>query len=202
MAEEKKTQVAVIGAGPGGYPAAFRAADLGLDVTIIDPEANPGGVCLYRGCIPSKALLHAAKVITEAEEASRFGVSFEKPDIDIDKLRGWKDEVVGKLVGGLGQLAKQRKIRHVRGRAKFIDKNTLAIENEDGSAEQLEFENAIIATGSRPAVISGLPASRNILDSTSALDLPDIPGSMLVVGGGYIGLELGTVYAALGTEVS
>ncbi len=202
MAEEKKTQVAVIGAGPGGYPAAFRAADLGLDVTIIDPEANPGGVCLYRGCIPSKALLHAAKVITEAEEASRFGVSFEKPDIDIDKLRGWKDEVVGKLVGGLGQLAKQRKIRHVRGRAKLVDKNTLAIENEDGSVEQLKFENAIIATGSRPTVIPGLPASGNILDSTSALDLPEIPRSMLVVGGGYIGLELGTVYAALGTEVS
>jgi len=202
MAEEKKTQVAIIGAGPGGYPAAFRAADLGLDVTIIDPEANPGGVCLYRGCIPSKALLHAAKVITEAEEASRFGVSFEKPAIDLGKLRGWKDDVVGKLVGGLGQLAKQRKIKHVRGRAKFIDRNTLTIENEDGSAGQLKYENAIIATGSRPAVIPGLPASRNILDSTSALDLPDIPGSMLVVGGGYIGLELGTVYAALGTEVS
>lgn len=202
MAEEKKTQVAIIGAGPGGYPAAFRAADLGLDVTIIDPEADPGGVCLYRGCIPSKALLHAAKVITEAEEASRFGVSFEKPGIDLDKLRGWKDDVVGKLVGGLGQLAKQRKIRYIRGRAKFIDKNTLAIENEDGSAGRLQYENAIISTGSRPAVIPGLPASRNILDSTSALDLPDIPKSMLVVGGGYIGLELGTVYAALGTEVS
>jgi len=202
MTEEKKTQVAVIGAGPGGYPAAFRAADLGLEVTIIDPEADPGGVCLYRGCIPSKALLHAAKVITEAEEASRFGVSFEKPAIDLDKLRGWKDDVVGKLVGGLGQLAKQRKVKHVRGRAKFIDKNTLAIENEDGSADQIKYENAIIATGSRPAVIPGLPDSRNILNSTSALDLPDIPGSILVVGGGYIGLELGTVYAALGAEVS
>lgn len=202
MTEEKKTQVAVIGAGPGGYPAAFRAADLGLDVTIIDPEANPGGVCLYRGCIPSKALLHAARVITEAEEASRFGITFEEPVIDPGKLRGWKDEVVGKLVGGLGQLAKQRKIKHTRGRAKFIDKYTLTIEKEDGSAEQIKFDNCIIATGSRPAVIPGLPESSKILDSTSALDLPDIPKSMLVVGGGYIGLELGTVYAALGTEVS
>lgn len=202
MAEEKKTQVAVIGAGPGGYPTAFRAADLGLDVTIIDPEADPGGVCLYRGCIPSKALLHAAKVITEADETSRFGITFEKPGIDLDKLRGWKDDVVGKLVGGLGQLAKQRKIKHVRGRAKFVDKNTLAIEKDDKSVEHIKFENAIIATGSRPAVIPGFPDSRNKLDSTSALDLPDIPKSMLVVGGGYIGLELGTVYAALGTEVS
>lgn len=202
MTEENKTQVAIIGAGPGGYPAAFRAADLGLEVTIIDPEANPGGVCLYRGCIPSKALLHAARVITEAEEASHFGVSFGRPEINIDKLREWKDEVVGKLVGGLGQLAKQRKIKHIRGRAKFIDKNTLSIEKDDGRAEQLSFESCIIATGSRPAVIPGLPESRHILDSTSALDLPDIPRSMLVVGGGYIGLELGTVYAALGTEVS
>jgi dihydrolipoamide dehydrogenase len=202
MTEEKTTQAAVIGAGPGGYPAAFMAADLGLEVTIIDPEENPGGVCLYRGCIPSKALLHAAKVITEAEESSRFGITFEKPAIDIDKLRAWKDDVVGKLVGGLGQLAKQRKVKYIRGRAKFIDKNTLAIETADGTAEQLRFEYAVIATGSRPAVLPGLTASDKILDSTSALDLPGIPKSMLVVGGGYIGLELGTVYFALGTEVS
>ncbi|MEW6143788.1 MAG: dihydrolipoyl dehydrogenase [Thermodesulfobacteriota bacterium] len=202
MTEENKTQVAVIGAGPGGYPAAFLAADLGLDVTVIDPETNPGGVCLYRGCIPSKALLHAAKVITEAGEASRFGITFEKPAVDISRLREWKDEVVGKLVGGLGQLAKQRKIKYIKGRARFIDSHTLEIKTNEGGTESLKFENAVIATGSRPAVIPGLGASGNILDSTSALDLPDIPKTLLVVGGGYIGLELGTVYSALGTEVS
>jgi dihydrolipoamide dehydrogenase len=202
MTEEKTTQAAVIGAGPGGYPAAFMAADLGLEVTIIDPEENPGGVCLYRGCIPSKALLHAAKVITEAGEASRFGIAFEKPAIDIERLREWKDEVVGKLVGGLGQLAKQRKVKYIRGRAKFIDPRTLEIKTNDGSTESLKFEYAVIATGSRPAVLPGLNTSDKILDSTSALDLPEIPKTMLVVGGGYIGLELGTVYAALGTEVS
>jgi dihydrolipoamide dehydrogenase len=202
MTEEKTTQAAVIGAGPGGYPAAFMAADLGLEVTIIDPEENPGGVCLYRGCIPSKALLHAAKVITEAGEASRFGIAFEKPAIDIERLREWKDEVVGKLVGGLGQLAKQRKVKYIKGRAKFIDPRTLEIKTNDGSTESLKFEYAVIATGSRPAVLPGLNTSDKILDSTSALDLPEIPKTMLVVGGGYIGLELGTVYAALGTEVS
>ncbi len=202
MTEENKTQVAVIGAGPGGYPAAFLAADLGLDVTIIDPENNPGGVCLYRGCIPSKALLHAARVITDAEQASDWGIAFEKPTVDIDKLREWKNEVVGKLVGGLGQLAKQRKIKYVEGRAKFVDSHTLEIKTNGGGTELLKFENAVIATGSRPAEIPGLNASHNILDSTSALDLPDIPKTMLIVGGGYIGLELGTVYSALGTEVS
>jgi dihydrolipoamide dehydrogenase len=202
MTEEKKTQVAVIGAGPGGYPAAFLAADLGLDVTMIDPETNPGGVCLYRGCIPSKALLHAAKVITEAGEASRFGITFEKPVVDLSRLREWKDEVVGKLVGGLGQLARQRKVKYIKGRARFADPHTLEIKTNEGSEETLRFEHAVIATGSRPAVIPGLSTSGKILDSTSALDLPGIPKTMLVVGGGYIGLELGTVYSALGTEVS
>ncbi len=202
MSEEKKTQVAIIGAGPGGYPAAFLAADLGLEVTIIDPEKNPGGVCLYRGCIPSKALLHAAQVITEAEQASQWGIGFGKPAIDIDKLRDWKNGVVEKLVGGLGQLAKQRKVRHIQGRAKFLDGHTLEIKTNEGATESLRFENAVIATGSRPAVIPGLNTSQNILDSTSALDLPSIPKTMLIVGGGYIGLELGTVYSALGTEVS
>ncbi len=205
MAEEKtnRTQVAVIGAGPGGYPAAFLAADLGLDVTLIDPEENPGGVCLYRGCIPSKALLHVAKLIAEAAHSSAWGVEFGKPRIDLDKLREWKNRVVGKLVGGLGQLSRQRKINYVQGRAAFSDSHTLEIKRNDGETEMLSFENAVIGTGSRPSAIPGIPeGSPRILDSTSALDLPYIPKTMLIVGGGYIGLELGTVYAALGTEVS
>jgi len=198
----KNTQIAVIGGGPGGYPAAFLAADLGLQVTLIDNEPNPGGVCLYRGCIPSKALLHAARVITEAKEASNWGISFSEPDIDIDKLRNWKDNVVGKMTGGLGQLCKHRKISYIQGRAKFLSNETLEIQNQKGR-ELLSFENAIIATGSRPAILSDLSIdSPHLLDSTSGLDLPDVPKTMLVVGGGYIGLELGTVYAALGTKVS
>ena len=197
-----KTQVAVIGAGPGGYPCAFLAADLGLEVTLIDPEENPGGVCLYRGCIPSKALLHAAKVITEADHASTLGIEFGRPKIELDKLRAWKDRVVQKLVGGLGQLSGKRNITYVRGRATFIDPNTLLIKKEDGGEERLTFEQAVVATGSRPSSIPSFPESPDILNSTSALDLPEIPGTMLVVGGGYIGLELGTVYSALGTEVS
>ncbi len=197
------TQVAVIGAGPGGYPAAFLAADLGLEVTLIDPEDNPGGVCLYRGCIPSKALLHTAKVIAEADHFKNLGVTFSKPKIDLDKLRGWKDGVVQKLVGGLGALSRQRKITYVQGRAVFLDSETLEIQRTDGTKETLQFEKAVIATGSRPAQIPSFPnESEHLLDSTSALDLPDIPKTMLVVGGGYIGLELGTVYAALGTKVS
>jgi dihydrolipoamide dehydrogenase len=202
MPEQKKAQVAVIGAGPGGYPTAFLAADLRLQVTLIDPEENPGGVCLYRGCIPSKALLHAAKVLTEAERASRWGITFAKPQIDPDKLRQWKNEVVEKHAGGLGQLTRQRKIRHVRGVARFLDHYSLEIKTKEGETEILKFENAVIATGSRPATIPGLDASPALLDSTSALDIPGIPKTMLIVGGGYIGLELGTVYAALGTEIS
>ncbi|MEQ9618669.1 MAG: dihydrolipoyl dehydrogenase [Deltaproteobacteria bacterium] len=200
--ENKSTQVAVIGAGPGGYPAAFLAADLGLEVTLIDPEENPGGVCLYRGCIPSKALLHVAKVITEAEHASNWGIEYKKPEIDIDKLREWKNGVVQKLVGGLGQLSKKRKINYVRGRAKFTDSGKLEIKLNDGKTRSLSFEKAVIATGSSPVKMPGVPDSPNVLDSTSGLDLPEAPDTMLIVGGGYIGLELGTVYAALGTEVS
>lgn len=198
----KKTQIAVIGAGPGGYPAAFLAADRGLNVTLIDSETNPGGVCLYRGCIPSKALLHAARVIAEAKEASNWGVSFSNPVIDIGKLRDWKDKVVQKMTGGLGQLTKHRKIEYVKGHAKFWDRNTLNIQNENGS-ELLNFEHAVIATGSRPAKLPNLSIdSERVLDSTSGLELPDVPKNMLIVGGGYIGLELGTVYAALGTKIS
>jgi dihydrolipoamide dehydrogenase len=200
---ENTTQVAIIGAGPGGYPAAFLATDLGLQVTMIDPEDNPGGVCLYRGCIPSKALLHTAKIISEAQDSTNWGITFSKPKIDLDKLRDWKNGVVEKLVGGLGQLSRQRKVTYIQGRATFLDSSTLEIKKSDGETLQLTYESAVIATGSRPAQVPGFPNdSPHLLDSTSALDLPDIPKTMLVVGGGYIGLELGTVYAALGTKVS
>jgi len=196
------TQVAVIGGGPGGYGAAFMAADLGLRVAIVDPEPNPGGVCLYRGCIPSKALLHAAKVIGESRQAADWGIEFSEPKIDLDKLRAWKEGVVNKLTGGLGQLSKQRKVDFIRGRAAFLDSRTLKIEGQDGE-RRLVFDNAILATGSRPASPPALSLdSPRIMDSTAALELDDIPKSMLVIGAGYIGLELGTVYAALGTQVS
>jgi dihydrolipoamide dehydrogenase len=197
------TQLAVIGGGPGGYPAAFLAADLGMQATLIDLEPRPGGVCLYRGCIPSKTLLHAAKLLTEAREAADWGIEFSDPKIDIDKLRAWKERVVDQLTAGVGQLAKQRKISFVQGRASFLDANTLKIERVSGEEEILSFEHAIVATGSRPATIPSLSLdSDRVLDSTSALELHEIPGKLLVIGGGYIGLELGTVYAALGSQVS
>jgi dihydrolipoamide dehydrogenase len=199
----KNTSLAVIGGGPGGYAAAFLAADLGIEVTLIDPEPNPGGVCLYRGCIPSKALLHAAGVIREAREASEWGVSFGSPKIDLDKLRVWKSGVVDSLTGGLGQLSRQRKIRHIQGRARFAGPSSLEIERGDGTGASLEFDHAIIATGSRPSAVPGIVIhSPRVMDSTGALDIEDIPRSLLVVGGGYIGLELGTVYAALGSRVT
>jgi dihydrolipoamide dehydrogenase len=197
------TQLAVIGAGPGGYAAAFYAADLGLRVTLIDPSENPGGVCLYRGCIPSKALLHVADVLNEAKHAEAWGISFGAPSIDLDRLRAFKTKVVNQLTGGLGQLSKQRKITYVRGTAAFVDAKTLEVTAADGRKDSLTFEHAIIATGSHPAKVPGLSIdSPRLMDSTTALDLPDIPKSMLVVGGGYIGLELGSVYAALGTRVT
>ncbi|MHB9014216.1 MAG: dihydrolipoyl dehydrogenase [Ignavibacteriaceae bacterium] len=196
-------KIIVIGAGPGGYAAAFFAADLGMEVTLIDKEKNPGGVCLYRGCIPSKALLHVAKLISEAEEAKNWGIEFSKPKIDLTKLRDWKNSVVAKLTGGLGILSKQRKINYIVGSARFINSTTLKVEKSDGSSEELKFEKVIIATGS---VIATIPAlninSKRILNSTTALDLPEIPKSLLVIGGGYIGLELGSVYNSLGTKVS
>ncbi len=198
-----KSKLVVIGGGPGGYAAAFFAADLGMEVTLIDKEKNPGGVCLYRGCIPSKALLHVSKLLTEAEEAKNWGIEFSKPKIDLDKLRSWKNSVVSKLTGGLGILSKQRKINYIQGTATFIDSSTLKIDKIDGSSEELNFEKAIIATGSVIATIPFLNLeSPRVLNSTSALDLPEIPKSLLVIGGGYIGLELGSVYSALGTKVS
>lgn len=197
-----KKQLIVLGAGPGGYAAAFLAADLGMNVTLIDSEKNPGGVCLYRGCIPSKALLHAAKVVSEAGEAKEFGIDFGKPKIDAKKIRKWKDDVVQKLTGGLGQLSKQRKIEYIQGKAKFTDSKTLEVTGEQGKTQQLSFESIIIAAGSQPARIPNIPESKSILDSTSGLDIDDIPKSLLVIGGGYIGLELGTVYATLGSKVT
>ena len=197
------TQIVVIGGGPGGYAAAFYAADIGMQVTLVDNEANPGGVCLYRGCIPSKALLHVAKLIQEARHASAWGITFGEPKIDLDKLRAFKDAVVTKLTGGLGQISKLRKVNYIQGKASFASSKQLSIELSKGGRETLDFEHAVIATGSRPATVPGLSIdSPRLLDSTSALDLPDIPKTLLVVGGGYIGLELGSVYAALGTKVT
>jgi dihydrolipoamide dehydrogenase len=200
----QSTQVVVVGAGPGGYAAAFYAADLGMQVTLVDPAVNPGGVCLYRGCIPSKALLHVADLLNEARHAEAWGVAFGAPKIDVDRLRGFKSKVVNQLTGGLGQLSKQRKVTYIQGTAAFRDARTLEITREGGStADTLTFEHAIIATGSRPATVPGLSIdSPRVMDSTGALELPDIPRSLLVVGGGYIGLELGSVYAALGTKVT
>jgi len=198
------TQLVVIGGGPGGYAAAFFAADSGIQTTLVDMELNPGGVCLYRGCIPSKALLHVAKVAGEAKHAANWGLTYAEPKIDLDKLRTFKNNVVGKLVGGLGQLAKQRKVTYIQGKASFLDAKSISIEPAGGGdAKKLTFDHAIIATGSYPTKIPGLSLnSDRVMDSTAALDLPEIPNTLLVVGGGYIGLELGSVYAALGTKVT
>ncbi len=200
MTDSKR--IVVLGGGPGGYPAAFLAADLGMSVTLVDEAANPGGVCLYRGCIPSKALLHLAKLLNETREAEAFGVHFGEPRLDVERIRAWKNEVVGKLTGGLGQLRKRRKIQYVQGRGRLRDANTLEVMKSDGTAETVAFDYAIIATGSRPAVIPGFPASPRVWDSTAALELESIPQRLLVVGGGYIGLELGSVYAAYGSRVT
>jgi dihydrolipoyl dehydrogenase len=195
--------IAVVGAGPGGYAAAFLAADLGMTVSLIDQEPNPGGVCLYRGCIPSKALLHVAKLIEEAHQAKNWGVEYGGPKIDVARLRSWKEGVVKKLTGGLGQLSRQRKIEYIQGRVGFENSNTLRVSRSNASEESLTFDRIIIATGSRPAVIPTLKLNTpRLMDSTSALDLSEVPSTLLVVGGGYIGLELGTVYAALGSKVS
>jgi dihydrolipoamide dehydrogenase len=195
-------QLVVIGAGPGGYSAAFLAADLGMEVAIVEKEINPGGVCLYRGCIPSKAFLHAAKIIREAKHAKAFGIEYNEPKIDINKLRDWKKSVVSKLTGGLGQLTRARKIKYFQGEASFINSTTLKIKKADGSVEEIGFKNAILATGSRPTVIPDLPKSPDIWDSSAALELENVPENLLVVGGGYIGMELGTVYHELGAKVS
>jgi dihydrolipoamide dehydrogenase len=197
------THVTVIGAGPGGYPAAFLAADLGMQVTLVDEEKNPGGVCVYRGCIPSKALLHVAKLLDEARHASQFGVEFAAPRVNLDKLRAFKDGVVAKMTGGTGVLTRSRKIRYVQGRATITSPTSISVALSAGGEEQITFDVGILATGSRPATLPNLTISADrVLDSTTALELKSVPKSLLVIGGGYIGLELGSVYAALGTKVS
>jgi dihydrolipoamide dehydrogenase len=195
-------QVAVLGAGPGGYAAAFYAADLGMQVALIDEEKNPGGVCLYRGCIPSKALLHVAKVIDEAKHAGNWGVSFGEPAIDVDRLRSYKQGVVDKLTAGVGSVAKLRKVKFLQGRATLTSPTSLKVAGASSETE-LNFEHLILATGSHPTRVPSLSLdSPRMMDSTSGLELPDVPKSLLVVGGGYIGLELGSVYATLGSKVS
>lgn len=200
---DNDTQVAVIGAGPGGYAAAFLAADLGMAVTLVDPAPHPGGVCLYRGCIPSKALLHVAGEILAARVAPEHGVAFGDPAIDLARLRNWKDGVVEGLTGGLGQLARQRRIRYLRGTAAFVDRRTLQVTENGGATRRLAFEKAVLATGSRARELPGAPGGDpRLMGSRAALELEVLPGNLLVVGGGYIGLEMGTIYAALGTRVT
>ncbi|MGB7651131.1 MAG: dihydrolipoyl dehydrogenase [Gallionella sp.] len=197
-----QAQVVVLGAGPGGYTAAFRAADLGKQVVLIEKHASLGGVCLNVGCIPSKALLHVAKVITEAEEVSHHGVVFGAPAIDINAIRAWKESVINKSTGGLAALAKQRKVQVVQGVAKFTSANTLSVQTAEGE-KVVRFEQAIVAAGSSVARIPGFPYDDpRIIDSTGALKLQDVPKRMLVIGGGIIGLEMATVYDALGTKIS
>jgi len=202
---EKNTlkQLVVIGAGPGGYAAAFHAADLGVQVTLIDPQINPGGVCLYRGCIPTKVLLHIAKVITEADELKNSGVEFSKPKFDVEKIRSFKTSVIKKLAQGLGQLCRQRKVEFIQGLASFTGSNALEVKTRRNGTQKISFDRAILATGSCPVAIPNIPCTiPAVMDSSKALQLTHIPESLLVIGGGYIGLELGSFYAALGTKVS
>lgn len=201
MSSEIQTEVVVLGSGPGGYTAAFRAADLGKKVVLVERYESIGGVCLNVGCIPSKALLHTAKVLDEAHELSQSGIDFGKPTIDTKKLRDWKNKVVNRLTGGLKTLAKQRKVDIIQGVGQFISSNQIAVEGKDGK-QVITFENAIIAAGSRPVKLPFLPEDPRILDSTSALELENTKGSMLVIGGGIIGLEMATVYNALGAEIT
>ncbi|WAT14625.1 dihydrolipoyl dehydrogenase [Xanthomonas fragariae] len=196
-------RMVVLGAGPGGYTAAFRAADLGLDTVLIERYASLGGVCLNVGCIPSKALLHAAGVIDEVSHADDFGVHFGEPSIALDKLREYKDKVVGKLTGGLASMAKQRKVRTVTGVASFVSPNELEIVGDDGKIQLLRFEHCIIAAGSQAVKLPNFPwDDKRVMDSTDALELHDIPKTLLVVGGGIIGLEMATVYSSLGSKVT
>ena len=198
---DREVALLVLGAGPGGYTAAFRAADLGLQVTLVERWPTLGGVCLNVGCIPSKALLHAAKVIDEAREMAAHGVEFGAPRIDMAKLRGWKSKVVGKLTGGLSGLARQRKVEVVRGVGKFLSPHVIEVTHE-GKATRIRFSQCIIAAGSEPIALPFIPIDPRIMDSTGALELPEPVGRLLVIGGGIIGLEMASVYAALGAKVS
>ncbi|MCZ6634738.1 MAG: dihydrolipoyl dehydrogenase [bacterium] len=197
-----RTDILIIGGGPGGYAAAFRASDLGKQITLVEADNRLGGTCLLRGCIPSKALLHAGALIAEAREAKAWGLSFAQPEIDLDKMRDWKNNIVDRLSNGLAGLVRQRKIDHMQGLARFESSTSVAIEGND-TVDRVEFNHAIIATGSRPAILRTFALdSPRIMDSTSALELEEIPKRLLVVGGGIIGLELGLVYAELGSEVT
>ncbi|WP_373777643.1 dihydrolipoyl dehydrogenase [Glaesserella sp.] len=202
MSKEIKTQVVVLGAGPAGYSAAFRCADLGLETVLVERYSTLGGVCLNVGCIPSKALLHVAKIIEEAKHAEHNGITFGEPTIDLDKVRAGKEAVVAKLTGGLAGMAKARKVTVVEGQATFADPNTLVARDRDGNPTTIKFDNAIIAAGSRPIQLPFIPHDDpRIWDSTDALKLKEIPKKLLIMGGGIIGLEMGTVYEALGSEV-
>ena len=202
-ASDLNCDVAVLGSGPGGYTAAFRAADLGKSVILIERYSTIGGVCLNVGCIPSKALLHTAKVITDAEDTGSHGVTFTKPEIDIETLRDWKsNKVVKKLTMGLTQMAKQRGVQVIEGQGQFISANQISVTAKDGLQTIIGFQSAIIAAGSQPTKIPGTPVDDRIMDSTGALELKDIPKKLLIIGGGIIGLEMGTVYDALGSKVS
>ncbi len=198
----QEVQLAIIGGGPGGYAAAFRAADLGLDVMIISDDERLGGVCLLRGCIPSKSLLHVSNLLYDARHARDIGLAFGEPEIDLDQVRGFKDKVVDKLTSGLMYIADKRGVQVVKGRASFEDSETLRLQGAD--LAHVKFEHCIVATGSRPIALPGTEFRRNgrIMDSTGALDLSDVPDRLLVVGGGYVGLEMGSVYAALGSKVT
>lgn len=203
MKDNKKHDLCIMGAGPGGYRAAFMAADLGLNVTLIDPEKNPGGVCLYRGCIPTKALLHLAKIKTDAEHAHEMGINLKVLEIDSEKIRSWKDSVVKKLTGGLGQLVKARKINYIKGTAQFLDSNTLKVKEDGVPEKKITFKNVIISTGAKPVQLPNIDFSNpRIMNSSDSLELEDIPEKMLVVGGGYIGLEMATIYKSLSSKVS
>jgi dihydrolipoamide dehydrogenase len=200
------SQVVVLGGGPGGYAAAFLAADLGMEVTLVEQDARLGGTCLLRGCIPSKALLHVAKVVSEVAELHEWGLTYQKPQLNVDALRARKDKVISTLAGGLGQLAKKRKVRVVTAKASFENSTTLKLEGSDPATregDRLTFEHCILASGSSPAMPAAfrLPTDR-VMDSTGALELKDVPKTLLVVGGGYIGLEMGSVYSELGTKVT
>jgi dihydrolipoamide dehydrogenase len=198
----QETDLLVIGSGPGGYAAAFRAADLGLDVTLVDTAPRPGGVCLYKGCIPSKTFLFLSELIFDAARAGAMGVAFEPPRVDLAGLRRWKAEVIEKMAGGLMSLTKRRGVQLVNGRAEFDSSGSVRL--HEAEVSRIRFRHAVIATGSRPIPFPGtqFTAGRRIMSSTGALALADIPASLLILGGGYVGLELGTVYAALGSRVS
>ena len=200
-AAETRRQLVVLGAGPGGYTAAFRAADLGMKVTLVERWPALGGVCLNVGCIPSKALLHAARVVEEAHDASEFGIEFGRPAVDPGKLMAWKDRIVGQLTHGLAGLARRRGVEVITGTGRFSSTHTLEVQHEDGTRE-LAFEQCIIAAGSEPSRLPGLPDDPRVMDSTGALEIDAVPGRLLVVGGGIIGLEMATVYEALGVAVS